>query len=92
MEKDIIIQEDNYTGTRNKKYQQVGQEIDDIVAEYTRIIKSLTDGRLKGETAQKLSGFAQETSRLLKGMMEPAMTECAEKQVKFVGEIEVEDQ
>lgn len=92
MAKDIIIQEDNYTGTINERYQQAGQEIDAIVTEYIKIVTDLANSGIDGETAEKLKGFAEEAGQLLGNMMEPAVTECAGKQTNFVSDIEAEDQ
>lgn len=92
MEKDVIIQEDNYTGNINERYKQIGQEIDAVVTEYVQILPNLTNGCIEGETAGKLLGFTEETARLLGNMVEPATTECAGKQVNFISEIETEDQ
>lgn len=91
MERDIVILEENHTGALNGEYHRIGQEIDDIVVQYTGILKSLTDGRLKGETADKLAEFMQETERLLSGMMEPIAGEFARKQRDYIAEIEAED-
>lgn len=92
MEKDVIIQEDNYIGNINERYQQIGQEVDAVVAEYVRILSDLTGGCMEGETAGKLLEFAGETARLLGNMLEPVTTECAGKQISFISEIETEDQ
>lgn len=92
MEKDIIIQEDNYTGTINERYKRIGQEVDTVVTGYVQILSNLANANMEGELAGELSDFAEETARLLAGMMEPKTTECAEKQIKFIGEIEAADQ
>lgn len=92
MEKDIVIQEDNYTGNINDRYKQIGQEIDDVVTEYVRILTDLTNGCIEGETAGKLLDFAEETARLLGNMAKPAIAECAGEQVNFISEVEIEDQ
>lgn len=39
MEKDVIVQEDNYTGTINERYKQIGQEVDWICIAVWVIIK-----------------------------------------------------
>lgn len=91
MEKDVIIQEDNYTGTINERYKQIGQEVDDVVTQYVQILSNLANGNMEGETAGKLSGFAEETVGLLGNMIEPETTDCAQKQVKFVEELAAAD-
>ena len=92
MEKDVVIREDNYTGSINDRYKQIGQEVDAVMTEYVRILTDLTDGSIEGETAGKLLDFAEETARLLGKQTEPATTECAGKQINFISEIETEDQ
>lgn len=91
MEKNMVILEDNYTGTTNEGYRKIGQEIDDIITQYVGILNTLTDGKLKGQTAEKLAEFAQETTRLLSQMAEPITGDCAQKQIKYIAEIEAED-
>ena len=92
MEKDVVIREDNYTGSINDRYKQIGQEVDAVMTEYVRILTDLTDGSIEGETAGKLLDFAEETARLLEKQTEPATKECAGKQINFISEIESEDQ
>lgn len=91
MEKDVIIQEDNYTGTINERYKQIGQEVDDVVTQYVQILSNLANGNMEGETAGKLSSFAEETAGLLGNMMGAETTDCAQKQVKFVEELAAAD-
>jgi len=90
--KDIIIQEENYTGTINERYREVGQELDAIVTEYIKIVTDLANSGMDGETAEKLKGFAEEAGQLLGNMMQPAVVECAGKQINFISDIETEDQ
>lgn len=91
MEKNIVIVKENYTGIQTEECHKIGQEIDEIVTQYVGILNSLTDGKLKGETAGKLAEFAQETTKLLGAMAEPIAEDCAKKQTKYIEEIEVED-
>lgn len=92
MEKDIIIQEDNYTGTINEQYKKIGQEIDAVMAEYVKILRDLTSDGMQGDTATALSDFADEIERLLENMMEPITTDCAGKQLDFILDIELNEQ
>lgn len=92
MQKNVVIQEENYTGTINENYKQMGQEIDDVVAQYAEILKNLANNDMEGATAGELSEFAKEVSRLLENIAQPQTTECAQKQVKFVEEIEIADE
>ena len=91
MEKDVIVQEDNYTGTINERYKQIGQEVDAVVTQYVQILSNLANGNMEGETAGKLADFAEETARLLENMMEPETTNCAQTQGKFVEELAAAD-
>lgn len=91
MQKNVVIQEDNYTGTVTENYKKIGQEIDDVAAQYAAILRKLANDNMEGETAGQLAAFAEEVSRLLENMVQPQTAECAQKQVKFVEEIEILD-
>lgn len=90
--KDIVVIDDNYTVQLKQNYLIAGEKMNEVVAEYVRILKGVVDeSGLSGKTAQKLGQFADLAESLLKDTMLNWSEQLTSRMVQYVTEIDTAD-
>lgn len=93
---DIVVNDDNYQGTYAEKYADIGNELDQIVTDYVKILKSVVEasngGTLKGSTADKLLEYANMVEEIFRGFLTPVFLHKKNLMNSFVEKIDEADE